>query len=64
MKKLITSFILISFLFPHGGKNDRKIEFPDLPGLKTLVCDLHMPSRRQRQMCIRDSLIHELENWF
>ena len=42
MKKLIANFILISFLFPHGGSNDRKIEFPDLPGLKTLVCDLHM----------------------
>ena len=42
MKKLIANFILISFLFPHAGSNDRKIEFPDLPGLKTLVCDLHM----------------------
>ena len=42
MKKLIANFILISFLFPHGGRNDHKIEFPDLPGLRTLVCDLHM----------------------
>ena len=26
----------------HGGNNNRAIEFPDLPGYKTLVCDLHM----------------------
>ena len=42
MNKLIANFILVSFLFSHGGNNNRKIEFPDLPGLKTLVCDLHM----------------------
>ena len=32
----------MSFVLGHGGNNSRKIEFPDLPGFKTLVCDLHM----------------------
>ena len=26
----------------HNGNNNRAIEFPDLAGYKTLVCDLHM----------------------
>ncbi len=26
----------------HGGNNNRAIEFPDLPGYRTLICDLHM----------------------
>ena len=42
MKRLIANFILVPLLFAHVGRDDRKIEFPDLPGLKTLVCDLHM----------------------
>ena len=32
----------MSFVLGHGGNNSRKIEFPDLPGFKTLVCDFHM----------------------
>jgi len=32
----------MSFVLGHGGNNSRKIEFPNLPGFKTLVCDLHM----------------------
>jgi hypothetical protein len=42
MKKSILNLILMSFVLGHGGNNSRKIEFPDLPGFKTLVCDLHM----------------------
>ena len=41
MKNLILSIICIALLFGHGN-NNRAIEFPDLPGFKTLVCDLHM----------------------
>ena len=40
MTRTTLSFLLISFIFGHNG--NRKIEFPNLPGLKTLVCDLHM----------------------
>ena len=32
----------MSFVLGHSGNNSRKIEFPDLPGFKTLVCDFHM----------------------
>ena len=32
----------MSFILGHSGNNGRAIEFPDLPGFKTLVCDLHM----------------------
>ena len=42
MTRKTLSFLLISFIFGHSGDRDRKIEFPNLPGLKTLVCDLHM----------------------
>ena len=42
MTRTTLSFLLISFIFGHNGDRDRKIEFPNLPGLKTLVCDLHM----------------------
>ena len=42
MTRTTLSFLLISFTFGHNGDRDRKIEFPNLPGLKTLVCDLHM----------------------
>ena len=42
MTRTTLSFLLISFIFGHNGERDRKIEFPNLPGLKTLVCDLHM----------------------
>ena len=41
MKNLILSIICIDLLFGHVD-NNRAIEFPDLPGFKTLVCDLHM----------------------
>ena len=42
MTRITLSFLLISFISGHNGDRDRKIEFPNLPGLKTLVCDLHM----------------------
>jgi len=42
MNRILLIIVFISFIFGHGGENGRKIEFPDLPGLKTLVCDLHM----------------------
>ena len=42
MNRILLITVFISFIFGHGGENGRKIEFPDLPGLKTLVCDLHM----------------------
>tara|TARA_Y100000590_G_scaffold131690_1_gene150474 strand:- start:60 stop:1166 length:1107 start_codon:yes stop_codon:yes gene_type:complete len=44
MKKLIIFNFLFSLLIAHGGNNSRAIEFPNLPGYKTLVCDLHMHS--------------------
>ena len=42
MNRILLIIVFISLIFGHGGENGRKIEFPDLPGLKTLVCDLHM----------------------
>ena len=42
MNRILLITVFISFIFGHDGENGRKIEFPDLPGLKTLVCDLHM----------------------
>ena len=42
MQKPLLLSLLISFIVAHSGKNDRIIDFPDLPGFKTLVCDLHM----------------------
>ena len=42
MQKPLLLSLLISFIVAHSGKNDRTIDFPDLPGFKTLVCDLHM----------------------
>ena len=42
MQKPLLLSLLISFAAAHSGKNNRIIEFPDLPGFKTLVCDLHM----------------------
>ena len=42
MNRILLIIVFISLIFGHGGENSRKIEFPDLPGLKTLVCDLHM----------------------
>lgn len=42
MNRILLITVFISFIFGHGGENNRKIDFPDLPGLKTLVCDLHM----------------------
>ena len=44
MKKLITLNFFLSLIIGHNGNNNRAIEFPDLPGYKTLVCDLHMHS--------------------
>ena len=41
---LISFLIVLSILYGHNPKSNRKIEFPDLPGYKTLVCDLHMHS--------------------
>ena len=41
---LISFLIVLSILCGHNPKSNRKIEFPDLPGYKTLVCDLHMHS--------------------
>ena len=44
MKKLMTLSLLFSFVLAHDSKNNRDIDFPDLAGYKTLVCDLHMHS--------------------
>ena len=41
---LFLVLIVLSILCGHNTKSNRKIEFPDLPGYKTLVCDLHMHS--------------------
>jgi len=42
MYKSLIILLHITFIMAHGGNNNRAIEFPDLPGYKTLVCDLHM----------------------
>ena len=42
--KILIYFMIIPLLYSHGSKFNRKIEFPDLPGYKTLICDLHMHS--------------------
>ena len=42
--KILIYFMIIPLLYSHGPKFNRKIEFPDLPGYKTLICDLHMHS--------------------
>ena len=48
MRKRYFFYISISLLiylkpvFGHDQKNNRSIEFPDIPGSKTLVSDLHM----------------------
>jgi len=34
--------IIFSFIYAQTDNNSRKIEFPNIPGFKTLVCDLHM----------------------
>ncbi len=36
------TIILFIYSFAYAQKNNRKIEFPNIPGFKTLVCDLHM----------------------
>jgi hypothetical protein len=43
LNRIILLILLSPFnlLFAHGDKN-RAIEFPDIPGFKTLVCDLHI----------------------
>lgn len=40
----MTLSLLFSFVLAHDSKNNRDIDFPDLAGYKTLVCDLHMHS--------------------
>ena len=42
MYNLIIFTFFIVFSFGHNNKNNRSIKFPDLPGYKTLICDLHM----------------------
>ena len=42
MYKSLIIVLHLTFIIAHGGSNNRAIEFPDLPGYKTLVCDLHM----------------------
>ena len=43
--KVVTLFIFASEMCSsHNPSENRKIEFPDLPGFKTVVCDLHMHS--------------------
>ena len=42
--KILIYFMITPFLYSHGPKFNRKIEFPDLSGYKTLICDLHMHS--------------------
>ncbi|MBE76446.1 MAG: PHP domain-containing protein [Candidatus Marinimicrobia bacterium] len=37
-------FVLIGILKSHDSVSSRKINFPDIKGYKTLVCDLHMHS--------------------
>ena len=39
-KHIVNVFLIISSAIGH--ENDRKIEFPDVPNYKTLLCDLHM----------------------
>ena len=41
---LFLVLIVLSVLFGHDSNYSRKIEFSDLPGYKTLICDLHMHS--------------------
>ena len=41
MKRKLIYFILGTSLI-LSDNNDRKIEFPNIPGYKTLICDLHM----------------------
>ena len=42
MYRPILISLFISFAIAHNGNNNRTIDIPDLPGFKTLVCDLHM----------------------
>ena len=42
MDKIISIFLFMSIITAHNSTNKRDIEFPDVPGYKTLVCDLHM----------------------
>ena len=42
MDKSLIILLHITFIMAHGGNINRAIEFPDLPGYKTFVCDLHM----------------------
>ena len=44
IKITIYFFVLVSGLMSHQPVSDRKINFPDIKGYKTLVCDLHMHS--------------------
>tara|TARA_Y100001968_G_scaffold82055_1_gene73093 strand:- start:693 stop:1799 length:1107 start_codon:yes stop_codon:yes gene_type:complete len=42
MRKSLLIIFFQCFLLGHNGKTNRIIEFPNIPGFKTLVCDLHM----------------------
>ena len=42
--KYSIKLLILSFLIAHNNGENRHIEFPNLPGFKTLVCDLHMHS--------------------
>ena len=42
MYKSVIVLLHITLIVAHDGNNNRAIEFPDLAGYKTLVCDLHM----------------------
>ncbi len=41
MRTFIFTLLLLSSFIAFSQSKDRKIEFPDIPGYQTLVCDLH-----------------------
>jgi hypothetical protein len=41
-RKILTYFAVCLSLVVSGQDNDRKIEFPDVPGYQTLKCDFHI----------------------
>ena len=42
--KYLIFLVIFSYLIAHDNGENRHIEFPNPPGYKTLVCDLHMHS--------------------
>ena len=44
MYQFIIFILFITTIYSNEENKNRSIDFPDLPGLKTLVCDLHMHS--------------------